>query len=168
MQFFSSTNHVTVALIFSFASLQQHVYITTSFTAVRQAHCYHRLHNHRDLEDKKRTRQLWQQSDSDSTVVAGTEDMSTKAGTGADTISNNTGASISFSLGNTVEEEKPMNYFQILAGNVVNCLTKSDLKRKGGGDGGGSTGWTSWVDDASSYQLKCCIDKLAISLPVSS
>ncbi len=55
-------------------------------------------------------------------------------------------------------------YFDILAGNVVNCLIKSDLKRKGGGDGGGSTGWTSWVDDASAYQLKSCIDFLSLNL----
>lgn len=60
-----------------------------------------------------------------------------------------------------------LTYFETLAGNIVNCLIKSDLKRKGGGDGGGSTGWTSWVDDASCFQLKCCIDKLSLNLPVS-
>ena len=64
------------------------------------------------------------------------------------------------------EEEDTDTYFDILAGNIVNCLIKSDLKRKGGGDGGGSTGWTSWVDDASSYQLKCAIDALTLSLPL--
>ena len=67
---------------------------------------------------------------------------------------------------NNEEEEDTDTYFDILAGNIVNCLIKSDLKRKGGGDGGGSTGWTSWVDDASSYQLKCAIDALALSLPL--
>lgn len=54
-----------------------------------------------------------------------------------------------------------------LAGNIVQCLFKSDLKRKGGGDGGGSTGWTSWVDDASAFSLRCCIDALAITKPVN-
>lgn len=64
------------------------------------------------------------------------------------------------------EESLPpsLTYFETLAGNVVNCLIKSDLKRKNGGDGG-STGWTSWVDDAASFQLKCCIDALALSIP---
>ena len=64
-------------------------------------------------------------------------------------------------------KEEQLTYFETLAGNALNCLIQSDYKRKGGGDGGGSTGWTSWVDDASSYQLKCCLDNLVLSLPVS-
>ncbi len=69
--------------------------------------------------------------------------------------------------GKEQQNDKDLTYFEILAGNVVNCLLKSDLKRKGGGDGG-STGWTSWVDDASSYQLKGCIDMLSLNIPVSA
>ncbi len=54
-----------------------------------------------------------------------------------------------------------------LAGNIVQCLVKSDLKRKGGGDGGGSTGWTSWVDDASAFKLQCCLDAIVLSKPIN-
>ncbi len=68
---------------------------------------------------------------------------------------------------NKSNENDELSYFEVLAGNVVNCLMKSDLKRKGGGDGGGSTGWTSWVDDASSYQLKSCVDSISLNIPVS-
>lgn len=53
---------------------------------------------------------------------------------------------------------------RILTGNIVDCLIQSDLKRKGGKDGG-STGWTSWIDDASAYRLKCCMDSVAIKRP---
>ena len=54
-----------------------------------------------------------------------------------------------------------------LAGNIVQCLIQSDLKRQGGGDGGGSTGWTSWVDDKTAFSLQCCIDSLALSKPIN-
>ncbi len=64
-------------------------------------------------------------------------------------------------------ELEDMDAVTTLAGNIVQCLFKSDLKRKGGGDGGGSTGWTSWVDDPSAYSLKCCIDSLAITKPIN-
>ena len=64
-------------------------------------------------------------------------------------------------------EIKDMDAITTLAGNIVQCLFKSDLKRKGGGDGGGSTGWTSWVDDPTAFSLRCCIDSLAISKPIN-
>ena len=51
--------------------------------------------------------------------------------------------------------------FQILAGNVGNCLIQSDLKRDSGFDGS-STGWTSWVDEQSAFRLQKCIDKLQL------
>lgn len=60
-----------------------------------------------------------------------------------------------------------MDAITVLAGNIVQCLVKSDLKRKVGGDGSGSTGWTSWVDDASAYSLRCCIDALALTKPLN-
>lgn len=52
-----------------------------------------------------------------------------------------------------------------VAGNAVQVLIKSDLKRMGGGDGGGSSGWTSWVDDPSAYALQSCINQIAIASP---
>ena len=57
-----------------------------------------------------------------------------------------------------------MDAITVLAGNIVQCLVKSELRRKGGKDGG-ATGWTSWVDDASAYSLRCCIDALALTKP---
>ena len=54
-----------------------------------------------------------------------------------------------------------------LMGNIVQCLVKSDLKRQEGGDGSGSTGWTSWVDDKTAFSLRCCIDQLALAKPVN-
>jgi len=62
------------------------------------------------------------------------------------------------------QEQEGLTCIQTLAGNMINCLIKSDLKRKFGGDGG-STGWTSWVDDKSSYQLRCCIDASMLDIP---
>ena len=59
-----------------------------------------------------------------------------------------------------------MDAVTALAGNIVQCLVKSDLKRQGGRDGA-SSGWTSWVDDPSAYSLRCCIDKLALAQPVN-
>ena len=49
--------------------------------------------------------------------------------------------------------------WNILGGNVATCLVASDLKRKSGFDGG-STGWTSWVEESSAYRLQQCIDRL--------
>ena len=51
--------------------------------------------------------------------------------------------------------------FDILAGNIALCLHKSDMKRDDGRDGA-STGWTSWVDDASAFRLQSCIDALEL------
>jgi vesicle-fusing ATPase len=59
------------------------------------------------------------------------------------------------------------NALDVLVGNAVDCLIQSDLKRKGGKDGG-STGWTSWIDDASAYRLKCCMDAIALTKPDST
>ena len=59
----------------------------------------------------------------------------------------------------TIEEDSA---FDILAGNIGLCLYKSDLKRDDGHDGA-STGWTSWVDDATAFRLKNCMDKLELT-----
>ena len=67
----------------------------------------------------------------------------------------------------TDDLDENLDALTTLAGNIVQCLVKSDLKRKGGGDGGGSTGWTSWVDDKSAFSLQCCIDALALSKPIN-
>lgn len=50
----------------------------------------------------------------------------------------------------------------ILAGNIGICLYKSDLKRNDGHDGA-STGWTSWVEQASAFRLKNCMDALELA-----
>ena len=63
--------------------------------------------------------------------------------------------------------ESDVSALTALAGNTAQCLILSDLKRKGGGDGGGSTGWTSWVEEKSAYKLQCCVDIMSLSLPVS-
>jgi len=68
---------------------------------------------------------------------------------------------------NTDDMENSGNALDVLVGNVVDCLIQSDLKRKGGKDGG-STGWTSWIDDSSAYRLKCCMDIMAIAKAVDT
>lgn len=57
---------------------------------------------------------------------------------------------------------EPEDGWEILSGNVCDCLIKSDLKRLGGGDGGGSTGWTSWVDNESALRLQSCMNLLQL------
>lgn len=52
-----------------------------------------------------------------------------------------------------------MSAWNILAGNVVTCLIASDMKRATGMDGG-STGWTSWIEESSAFQLRQCVDRL--------
>ena len=64
--------------------------------------------------------------------------------------------------------ESDVSALTALAGNVAQCLILSDLKRKGGGDGGGSTGWTSWVEEKSAYKLQCCVNLVSLTLPVRS
>ena len=53
----------------------------------------------------------------------------------------------------------PMSAWNILAGNVLTCLIASDLKREKGMDGG-STGWTSWIEESSNFKLQQCVDRL--------
>ena len=53
------------------------------------------------------------------------------------------------------------NIFEVIAGNLANCLILSDVKRMTGNDGA-STGWTSWVDEKSCFRLQKCIDKLVL------
>jgi vesicle-fusing ATPase len=53
-------------------------------------------------------------------------------------------------------------YFPVLAGYIVDCLVKSELKRDSGFDGA-STGWTSWVEDSSALRLQACMDKLSLT-----
>ena len=60
----------------------------------------------------------------------------------------------------TIEEE--LFFFSVLAGNIVDCLVKSELKRDSGFDGA-STGWTSWVEGASALRLQACMDKLSLT-----
>lgn len=52
-----------------------------------------------------------------------------------------------------------MSAWNILAGNVLTTLIASDMKRATGMDGG-STGWTSWIEESSSFTLKQCVDRL--------
>eukprot|EP00594_Rhizosolenia_setigera_P000396 CAMPEP_0178948720 /NCGR_PEP_ID=MMETSP0789-20121207/5634_1 /TAXON_ID=3005 /ORGANISM="Rhizosolenia setigera, Strain CCMP 1694" /LENGTH=732 /DNA_ID=CAMNT_0020629127 /DNA_START=198 /DNA_END=2396 /DNA_ORIENTATION=+ len=54
--------------------------------------------------------------------------------------------------------------FSTLAFQSLFCLLQSDLKRKGGIDGG-STGWTSWIDQHSEFLLRQCYDKITL-LPI--
>jgi hypothetical protein len=63
---------------------------------------------------------------------------------------------------NVGQDDNTGNALHVLVGNTVDCLIQSDLKRKAGKDGG-STGWTSWIDDASAYRLKCCMDIIALA-----
>ena len=53
-----------------------------------------------------------------------------------------------------------LSAWEILAGNVLTCLIASDMKRATGMDGG-STGWTSWIEESSSFKLQQCVDRLA-------
>jgi vesicle-fusing ATPase len=64
--------------------------------------------------------------------------------------------------GSSVSSSPPLSAWDILAGNMGHCLIASDLKRDSGFDGS-STGWTSWVDSKSAFQLQNCIDKLVFS-----
>jgi vesicle-fusing ATPase len=63
---------------------------------------------------------------------------------------------------NTKTIEKDLSAFEILARNVALCLIASDIKRDSGFDGS-STGWTSWVEEASASRLQKCIDKLQLA-----
>ena len=56
--------------------------------------------------------------------------------------------------------------FEVIAGNLANCLILSDVKRMTGNDGA-STGWTSWVEEKSCFRLQKCIDKLSLVNPKS-
>ena len=56
--------------------------------------------------------------------------------------------------------------FETLAGTLGQCLILSDVKRMTGNDGA-STGWTSWVDEKSSFYLQNCIDKVALVNPMN-
>lgn len=69
-------------------------------------------------------------------------------------------------LHHNATETEELSFFQVLAGNVVHCLVKSELKRDSGFDGA-STGWTSWVEDSSALRLQACMDKLSLTVPVS-
>lgn len=60
---------------------------------------------------------------------------------------------------NGVEPMLHMTAWDILAGNVATCLIASDQKRATGMDGG-STGWTSWIEESSSFRLQQCVDRL--------
>ena len=52
-------------------------------------------------------------------------------------------------------------WFEMIS-KVTQCLLASDRKRDSGFDGS-STGWTSWVDDASALRLQECLDGLVFS-----
>lgn len=52
---------------------------------------------------------------------------------------------------------------ETLAGNIVNTLFKSDIKRKSGIGDGGASGWTSWVDDSAAYSLQSVISILRLT-----
>ena len=54
--------------------------------------------------------------------------------------------------------------FSILADAALNCIYKSDLKRLSGHDGA-STGWTSWVEESSAFQLQQAVNRLQLSAP---
>jgi vesicle-fusing ATPase len=57
------------------------------------------------------------------------------------------------------EEETRISAWEVLGGNIANCLIQSDLKRDSGFDGS-STGWTSWVEESSAFRLQQCINQL--------
>ena len=54
--------------------------------------------------------------------------------------------------------------FDVLAGNVAQCLVMSDMKRKMGNDGA-STGWTSWVEEKAAFWLEQTIDRIVVAQP---
>jgi hypothetical protein len=58
-------------------------------------------------------------------------------------------------------------FLKVLAGNLANCLICSDTKRMTGNDGA-STGWTSWVDEKSSFRLQKCFDRLCFEVPMNA
>jgi vesicle-fusing ATPase len=60
---------------------------------------------------------------------------------------------------NQNEDDDSISAWEVLAGNIANCLVQSDLKRDSGFDGS-STGWTSWVEASSAFRLQKCMDKL--------
>jgi len=65
------------------------------------------------------------------------------------------------------DNSEKQDAFLTLAENIKTFIIKSDLKRKDGGDGGGSSGWTSWADVSSSMELQKCVDMVTLSKPVS-
>ena len=65
------------------------------------------------------------------------------------------------------EEDTVTTAMEALAGNVVNTIFKSDLKRKAGVGDGGASGWTSWVDDSAAFALQSLMNRLALTLPPS-
>jgi vesicle-fusing ATPase len=63
-----------------------------------------------------------------------------------------------------VVSERPPNddsALDVLSSYLTFCIIQSDLKRESGRMGA-STGWTSWVDEASAYRLQQCIDKMML------
>ena len=56
--------------------------------------------------------------------------------------------------------------FETLAANIALCLVRSDLKRDTGFDGA-STGWTSWIDEATAAALQTSIDDVTLA-PITS
>jgi len=63
------------------------------------------------------------------------------------------------------DEDDDMSPFSLMVDNALNCLYKSDLKRQGGADGG-STGWTSWVEEKSAFQLEQVMNRVVLSSPI--
>lgn len=65
-------------------------------------------------------------------------------------------------------ESKPIPNmaWHILAGNVATCLMASDQKRATGMDGG-STGWTSWIEESSAFRLQQCVNQLVFGVDVT-
>jgi len=66
----------------------------------------------------------------------------------------------------TTEVDVETSAMEALAGNIVNTIFKSDMKRKSGVGDGGASGWTSWVDDSASFALQSLMNRLTLtSLP---
>jgi len=63
------------------------------------------------------------------------------------------------------DSDDDMSPFSLMVDNALNCLYKSDLKRQGGADGG-STGWTSWVEEKSAFQLEQVMNRVVLSSPI--
>lgn len=63
------------------------------------------------------------------------------------------------------DNSEKQDAFLTLAENIKTFIIKSDLKRKDGGDGGGSSGWTSWADVSSSMELQKCVEMVTLSKP---